>query len=479
MSTFRKINFGYSSAETESVEAPDLLLKGYVDLHHATEQALNGPKYLFLGYKGSGKSAIGERLRLLHLDKYNQFVSYVSLADFPFSNFAKIIRGDLEPEAKFPTAWGWVLGIYILNSLRRDEACTTIGFQPLHETISFLEKIGLLPNPNIAQMIRQTSRKTFRIGVPEWFQFGYEEGAPESAANIPHFVHHFRELIYKVRSTSKHFVIVDGLDEILTKRDTQYQSIGSLVYETNRLNTEFRKHGCPVKIILLCRTDLFERVSGANKNKIRQDSSIELDWYSDPRDPNSSMLVQIAERRAALVSSESKGMFDRYFPSSIEDRRILTFLLDLTRHTPRDFLQLLKQIQEFSKDGRLTREQILSGVRKYSIDYFLPEIIDEMEGYADNADIHSVLEIMGRLRRRDFLFSDLAKVAVEHKYNISDEKILNILTSFFECSALGNITKRPSDAAYFTFRYRNTHSTFNSNEKIMLHRGLWKALNLI
>jgi hypothetical protein len=59
--TFKDIQFGFSSAEAERAEDPGLLLEGYLQLNNSFESARIGPKFLFLGYKGSGKSAIGEK----------------------------------------------------------------------------------------------------------------------------------------------------------------------------------------------------------------------------------------------------------------------------------------------------------------------------------------------------------------------------------------------------------------------------------
>jgi hypothetical protein len=95
--SFRDINLGFSSAETERAEAPELLRDGFLDYNAVSEKALDGPVFLFLGYKGSGKSAIAERLSLLAESEYDQFVAIVNLADFPFTTFSKIIRGDIEP----------------------------------------------------------------------------------------------------------------------------------------------------------------------------------------------------------------------------------------------------------------------------------------------------------------------------------------------------------------------------------------------
>ena len=54
---FRSIRFGKASAEAESAAAPELLLAGYLDHEGFTTQASSGDAFLFLGYKGSGKTA--------------------------------------------------------------------------------------------------------------------------------------------------------------------------------------------------------------------------------------------------------------------------------------------------------------------------------------------------------------------------------------------------------------------------------------
>lgn len=55
---FRKINFGKADAQEEGVEFPDLLKYGYYDNDHVVQQIRETSKFLILGYKGSGKSAL-------------------------------------------------------------------------------------------------------------------------------------------------------------------------------------------------------------------------------------------------------------------------------------------------------------------------------------------------------------------------------------------------------------------------------------
>ena len=61
---FRKIAFGFASAEAERKHDPGLLIDGHIDFKSATDEALRGSRFLFLGYKGAGKSHIGARLLL-------------------------------------------------------------------------------------------------------------------------------------------------------------------------------------------------------------------------------------------------------------------------------------------------------------------------------------------------------------------------------------------------------------------------------
>jgi hypothetical protein len=292
-------------------------------------------------------------------------------------------------------------------------------------------------------------------------------------------------------SPNRHILIIDGLDDIFTSNTAQYQSLAGLVLEISRLNALFARAGSKLKVLLLCRTDLFERLPGPNKNKIRQDSAIVLDWYHDPRQPGESNLVKLINLKARVTDPCLRNVFATHFPREVILRKSNTrqsvtgYLLDFTRHTPRDFIQVLTHIQKFSPRQKtplirslLTQEQIHSGLRSYSINYFLPEIKDELVGYYSGEEVEAAFSLMGSLRKREFTFGELeGRAATQKRYGSLD--LSGIVSALFECSAIGNIHKRPGGTTYFTFRYRNRNSTLNLQDRLILHRGMWKALNLI
>ena len=91
---FRELNFGKADAQEEGVEYPNLLRDGYYVKDNIIEQAYNSSKYLFLGYKGSGKSALSMHMKLA--SQSDTIVDLLSLKDFPYKSFAKIVPGDSE-----------------------------------------------------------------------------------------------------------------------------------------------------------------------------------------------------------------------------------------------------------------------------------------------------------------------------------------------------------------------------------------------
>jgi hypothetical protein len=284
----------------------------------------------------------------------------------------------------------------------------------------------------------------------------------------------------EIVSECKHLLILDGLDDILTSREAQYVSLGALIFEANRLNQFFRNNGVQAKILIVCRTDLFERINGANKNKVRQDYSTELDWYHNTRNPEDSRLIEIANLRASRSLKCKVDIFDKFFPRKIgRGQDVRVFLLEMTRHTPRDFIQLLHYIQGYSGDHSVSEDAIKSGSRAYSISYFLPEIKDELSGYFPGNEIATIFEWIGRTKQREFALADIFKIADQNNSDIDQDKITRFFGALFYCSAIGNIKHKQGGTTYYTFNYRNRHSHFNRAERIILHRGLWKALNLI
>lgn len=476
MTRFDGIQFGLASAEDESARLPALLLEGYWDVGGIVEKAKTGHEYLFLGYKGSGKSSLAEHLKLL--TSHDFFPSIVNLADFPYTSFKKIVSGDADPDAKYPTAWSWLLLLRILGSLRSDQGSPTLADPHFVAVTKKLEEMGLLKTDNLNKLVVQSIKNSFRAQIPALLEIAAEETYSGADLQMLTVVELLKGLVVNFQTNNKHLLIIDGLDDVLNTKSVQYQSLSSLVFQVNRLNQEFSQSNPSIKILLLCRTELFEKLPNPNKNKIRQNSSEYLEWYNAGEDNSEPNLWRLVNLRASISDQNISDIRRDYLNIQINHGDAEDFLIRLTRHTPRDLIQLLNCIQKCTSGEKPTRDEVMVGARNYSYNYFLPEIKDELSGYHTPNDIELVFQLLGSIRKRDFYITEV-NAALKARTAKLEEPLDSILTSLFECSAIGNVQNRSGGNSFYTFRYRNRHSSFNTSERIILHSGLWKAMNLI
>jgi len=367
MDNYTDINFGLARAELEAARYPQLLTQGFLDNRKAAQELVEGHRFLVLGHKGSGKSAIGEKIRMSSGCNSPQMSQHVLLGDFPFESFGRIMPGKAEAAAaRYPTSWSWLLLVLFVDSLCQDQAVHRATDSQLLQAGEALREMGLLPADNIPRLVRSSSKKSFKVQIPKLLEFTSEKTwVPEELdLQLITLVRQLKSVVKDADTPNQHILVLDGLDDILTQRKIQYDSIAALIFEADRLNLEFLQAGSHCKIVVLCRTDLFEKLPGPNKNKLRQDSALELDWYHDPRSPENSDLISLMNLRASLSADADIDVFGRFFPKEVNNKPVHHFLLDHTRHTPRDFIQLMNHLKPFFSGRKFTREEILSGIRE-------------------------------------------------------------------------------------------------------------------
>lgn len=293
---------------------------------------------------------------------------------------------------------------------------------------------------------------------------------------ITAFAHHLKDMIVSTKTQSRHILVIDGLDDVLlAESSTQLAALSALILEASRLNQVFRQHDGPFKILILCRTDIYERLPGPNQNKIRQDLALELTWFEESGDVASSQLVALANIRARHFDRHIRDVFSQFFPRPFHPH--LSGLLDNTRHTPRDFRQLLRYIQESQDGDVLVYRHIRAGGRAYCQRYFLPEIRDELDGVIEKKVVDRFFEILRQLHKSEFTLSEV-QAAVQGSQHASGVDLETMLPALFNAGAIGNVFfPNPGDRRR-TFRYRNPGSQFNWSDTICAHAAIQRALQL-
>lgn len=282
---YQCINFGFASAETEGAEDPQLLKSAFLDQFNAIDSIINGKKFIILGTKGSGKSAIGEKLRILAKEKYNLFVTVRYLSTFPYKSFGKIISGKDEPEIKYTHAWDWLLLVSLFNSFTKDIGIKTEDNKSINDLSKILKENSILPAEDLKQLANRSAKKNFKIKFPIPIPFLKDiliekgkEKTPFSLqkANIPNLNELLLKELIQCSSDSRHLLIIDGLDDVMISSGNQARVLSALLQTCYTLNQILRRNDVPACIILLCRSDIYEVLPNPNKNKFKQDYGIVL-----------------------------------------------------------------------------------------------------------------------------------------------------------------------------------------------------------
>lgn len=473
---FNAINFGKADAHTEGEDYPALLEDGYLDTSSVVDKALNSSVFLFLGYKGSGKSSLSEHLRLKPGDSV---VDQQGLKDFPFKEFDKALPVE-DRLLRYKKLWEWLLCVKIFCDLYRDSDAIIRSQDNINKIINVLTKTGFFPVISLSSLVNKTVTNSAKA-TAKFGELAHSETYGTDCVGFDMLGDYLKETLVQFKEERQHVLIIDDLDDILSPNGVQFGVITALINEVKDLNRYFFLSCVPVKILVLCRTDMFERLPDPNKNKIKQDNSFIFTWYREGVDkPQNSDLINLVNMRARLVYPELDDVFKTFFPPNHNGTNIYSALLDYTRHTPRDFIQLINHIQkQCQKDTiSVTPKQIDKGINEYSAEYFKQEIADEMSGYLTRQIIEGVFNVLASLRSRDFWFKDFVE---KSKYNtlLKNADPYEIMKVLYDCSAIGHIYSYDGGgSSRVTFKYRNRASSFVPEDRIMLHKGLWKALNV-
>jgi hypothetical protein len=475
--SFGAIQFGFASAEKEGAEAPDLLLNGYFDDAHLSDTALYRSPFLFLGYKGSGKTALAEHARLIAASRPDVFVTTTTLDRFSYHDFKLMAGGSGDHQVRYPTAWGWLLLVALVRSLQDDQAGLSRAPSEFTGVVGALEKLGLMPATDLALLATTSSKQSFKASVPKFLEYTTERVLSGQDVQLYQLVTALQHAVLAFPTDSRHVIFIDGLDSIVTQRELQFQSLAALVQEASDLNHLFRRHQRPFKIVVLCRTDIFDRLPGANINKVRQDDSVSLSWYDDPRDPERTRLLRLVSLRAQRSLGREVDLFEEFFPPTVDDRDTRTMILDHTRHIPRDLIQVLRKIQQYAGGERsLSPRHVKSGLRLYSTDYFLPEVRNELAGYLDGDDVDRVLTLLASMHRPRVTYAELERVA--HELDFENLDLKSVIRALFDASCIGTVSEAPGRRPLYTFKYRNPTATILPGQVMRIHPGALKALNI-
>ena len=280
---FKDIIFGRADALNEK----DLLVDGFLDSYGYIDQIVNGDKFFVIGQKGSGKSAIASKLKIISENEHNIEVNIHMLDDFDYDGFTGAIPGKETPEIRFAKTWEFLIALKLIEMYSKSDYILDDKNSDPKELVKALKKVGLIPN-SLRGVIQKLKMKDLELDA-KIAKLTLSHDKIE-ARDIKKMIDSVVSHLYKIKPKKKHFIILDGLDSVLSKRERQYEILSSLIRSVNQINHKFTDEKIRSKVVVLCRKDVLEKLNDPNRSKYIQDSGIELNWYQTIDDISESNL---------------------------------------------------------------------------------------------------------------------------------------------------------------------------------------------
>lgn len=475
----KQYRFGYADATKELMIEPEIFEKAFYDSHDILDNLMNSWKYMLVGRKGVGKSAYSSKIQYISEHQNECYAHTIQLNDFEYTTFGKASTDDeLVGTKKYLDAWNFVILLNIFRIIYQDLEITEVS--DFNKAVELLNKMGFPVTNTFKRTVTSVSRLKLgaTVGI---FDAAYEK---EFGVKPISFSDRVSALVEKMQNTLKSiylpkklFVLIDGVDDILRIKKNQLDILSSLIRSIDVLNQDLFQNEINIKLLLFIREDIINQITDPDLNKIKRDGSIKLSWVDNTDD-----LKQIAELRFKMTNQNENDNWGKIFPDELHGKSSWETLLEHTLYKPRDILQFLCVCQELYPDKeKLTFSEMKGAIKKYSSDYFIEEMKNELSGYIDDILINALPSTFQRLGSSSFSFEKLFQVINEQSNSkmYTEQDVRQLVLVLFESGYIGQLINGSSGRTSVVFKYRNPSAAIDYNEKMIIHRGIQKGLSII
>lgn len=477
MINLKEVYFGCSDANTEAERNPVVFKEVFFDPNGYLNELLCGDRFILRGRKGDGKTAYGAQIHLTAAE-HNIYAYQRSLDNFNNTTFRQIKTYDNLGGNPYISFWKCVLLIECVRMLYKYEP--NISTESFVSIVDALNRYGFLSTDNdISVTITKLVETNSTLNVKSVFQHGWKYARDEELCGAEQIYTAIRNSIQNIYLDKKFVLIIDGLDDILDSSEFKAEIITGLIRAVEEINRTFRKTTLSIKTIILARDDILDLCRDPNLSKILRDSSIRLSWeISD--DPYDSNLIRLVEKRIDITTHTEQSfrqMWEEIFPEKIGLRNSLDYILDNVIYRPRDILQFFVEIQKvFIPGKRLTVDKVQTALEKYSDEYFVEAMRDELTGFFPDDAVTILPSVLSKMGTRYFYLADFEDEC-SHYPAFDNVPARAVLEKLFKAGYIGQ--HRPRETMDYTvFSYRNPREVFRPEDECIVHRGLTRALTI-
>lgn len=458
----KELDFGRLDAES------DRSILNYFVQTGSVEEIKEG-KYLVLGRKGSGKTAIFKYLEKEEHTKDN--VVSLDLKEYPYAAHKMLKENGMTDDNAHTLSWIFLIVLISIKFLDIKDKLSRKERKVLNNALKVMGKYSSLNS--VFTWIKRVKKWDLKI-------LGSGAGLEISDSMDDSLSVHMHEFIeqginvlnsYYNSSGNPVTVLIDGIDDSWDgEESTKNFIIGSLRAVRN-LYSELDRTKSMAPAVMFLRTDIWDSINFNDKNKYMQDA-VKLNWSDEN-------LVSVVEARAKYSIGKSDIGWVEIFETGapIRNRRDSKgYILSRTMGRPRDILSFsrlaLNKAQELNhpiiKNSDITDVEL-----EYS-----EHIYNELENeYKLNGNWFKNFEkIVQKINKRSFSMDEWVGKSEEVDGNFEYKKVFDTL---FNVSVIGVIQKGGSTGgSKHVYRYNSPRLKYDEKTTFTFHPAIVKYLGL-
>ncbi|MBP3044832.1 hypothetical protein KKR91_01420 [Arthrobacter jiangjiafuii] len=453
-----RVDFGRIDAEKD-----DKLLDYFITVGTAGK-ALQG-KYLVLGRKGAGKSALFRYVA----SNANRTVVELDLKDYVFKAHRALRDEGVEASFAYTESWRFAFVIAMFS-----QSYPSMPFLLRWKGKRLLRKLGTGPDKAPIRAILGWLSRVRNITLPSVGGVldlgGYSVDSKEMKpfeASTRELVNQLQDLLASAVKLRPITVLVDRLDDAWDGSEDSLKLIGGAARAARQLADDLKQSGAAPAIVFL-RTDLWERLKFNDKNKFMQDT-VTLDWDNEA-------LAQVIEERIHKTADLPEGQgWETIFTTERmrQGTSAQNYMLKRVMGRPRDvvaFAVFALEVAIANGHERIEKSDIYDAEARYS-EHILDELRDEISEHVE--DMEAVVNAMKALERRKVALDAWNAAALSS--GIASDNIHRVRELLFEASAIGVLRANQKTA----YRYNDRSLKIDETGDISVHPALLKELGII
>ncbi len=483
-------NFGAVDADS------DTLLFDCFEDHEAYENVLKMARFLVLGRKGAGKTAI---FKMLMLKRDAEFFSYGhTFTDYPWEHHARQKRSGVPASEAYLHSWTYLILISLAKiALNMDQSLPydNANFSDLESIERFIIDSYGSRDPDLSEVFKPHQRLkikphlTLNVGAlaagvdTEWLTMD----------DLPRFIPEVNKTIseHLLRSLNpkhQYHIAFDQLDLDFDPDNEDYkQRLVGLILAVRRINIKARELGKPLFVSIFLRSDIYDTLQFEDKNKITENDSVRIEWDTSR---SHHTLKELMERRfTTALNQETPVPWENMFSGNemTGRQKQYDYILARTYSRPRDMIKFCNEVlasyksrlaQSQVSEAQFNNDDILTARESYS-SYFLNEIDDEL--HKQLPDYRRYLDVIKAIGFYQFDREDFNATFERRSGEFGiRETSLDVLRALYRFSIIGyRRTGGRTGGSEWVFSYLDPRSRFDDEaSSFRVHYGLIEVLDL-